>query len=447
MNRLGFAGRVTLLVALMLLVVQLASLGAWLSERRAVPERRLLPFPDQVEALVQLFDDSSDAQRALLIRALENDGLRLAVHPHAMTAEDDPLRRPGEVILPGLSQWLADFSTALGPREVRVAVLERQAQRLFPNLQALMRPEGLRASIRLADGDWLVIERLSPPGLTVAGRPAGIVLTLLSVGVALFTIWMVWRGTRPLRDLTRSVAAFGRDLQPRPLTPPAMPDLKALVESFNAMQHSIARADRARADMIAALSHDIRTPLARLALRLRKLDPDQRTGAERDIAQITRVAEEAFRFTEAEMASLDADVDLRAVLSDLCRDMGVPFLDETAGKAVRIRGNAALLARGIGNLVENAQKYARGCRVRLRRSGSALEVTVEDDGPGIPAADRLRLLEPFQRGDPARGQADGSGLGLSLAQRIVLRHGGQLVLQDGAAGGLTVRVSFPVAAA
>lgn len=226
-----------------------------------------------------------------------------------------------------------------------------------------------------------------------------------------------------------------------------MPDLKALVESVNAMQHSIARADRARADMIAALSHDIRTPLARLALRLRKLDPDQRAGAERDIAQITRVAEEAFRFTEAEMASLDADVDLGAVLSDLCQGMGVPFTDETTGKAVLIRGNAALMARGIGNLVENAQKYARGCRVRLRQRGGALEVMVEDDGPGIPAADRLRLLEPFQRGDPARGQAEGTGLGLSLAQRIVLRHGGQLVLEDGAAGGLIVRASFPVPSA
>ncbi|MCB1341603.1 MAG: HAMP domain-containing histidine kinase [Pseudooceanicola sp.] len=442
MSRLGFAGRVTLLVAMALLVVQLASLGAWLADRReAMPERRLLPFPDQVEALVQLFDTAPEAERPLLIRAFGDEGLVLSVSPLAPQAEEGD---PGEVVLPGLGQWLADFSAVLGQREVHVAIREDFAGRLFPNLRAAIRPEGLRISIRLLDGEWLMIQRQAIPGMTIGGVPAGTLLAGLSLVVAALSILMVWRGTRPLRDLTRSVADFGRDLTPRPLVLPGPSDLRVLVEAFNTMQDRIARADQGRSDMLAALSHDIRTPLSRLALRLRKLDPALRDAALRDIAQISRVAEDAFSFASVDLDSRDSPVDLRSLLADLARTTGTPFEDFAGADAAEIKGSPELLTRAFANLIDNAQKYAGGGRLRLLRGDDHIEVVLEDDGPGIAASERARVLEPFQRGEPSRSQAAGAGLGLSLSSRIIGRNGGELRLEDNPAGGLVVRVVFPL---
>lgn len=445
MSRLGLAGRLMLFIALALFVAQLLAVAGYLSERRVLaPERLNLPFPDQLEALVLLIESSPPEQQSLLVRALSGNNLRLDVQP---VAEDDTISLPrdGEVVLPGLGRWLEAYSGVLGARQVVVSVPAEDAGRRLRLLRLGHTPERLRVSVRLMTGSWLHVQRLPSPAIALGGLPVGLISALLSTLAALVAMLVVWLETRPLRALAQAVTAFGRDLHPRPQPVPRPPDLRALVQAFNTMQEAIARAEQGRSDMIAALSHDIRTPLARLALRLRKLAPAQRAAAERDIAQIDRVAGDAFRFTEVQMARLDEWLDLRSLLADLAQAMEVAFEDRLGAAGAPLHGSAELLRRAFGNLIDNGFKHGAGTvRLVAQAVPGGYAVVVEDDGPGIAVQDRARLLEPFQRGDPARaGAVAGSGLGLALAQRIVARHGGTLGLESAASGGLAVRLFLP----
>lgn len=447
MSRLGLAGRLTLFIAIAMLLMQLVSVAIYLSDRReAEPDRLRLPFPDRLEAMVLLFETAPPAEQSLLIRALGGSDLQIELGDPG--AEDSPPPpspdMPADHVLPGLGKWLSDYSATLGQRSIRISVPAEEAARALPGLRAALRPDRVRVSVQLNTGQWLHVQRQSSPGLTFGGLPVGLLSALLSTLFAGFAMLVVWTETRPLRRLAGAVERFARDLVPRPLAEPRAPDLRKLVRAINAMQSDIARVDQTRTDMIAALSHDIRTPLARLTLRLRKLDPELREAAERDIDQITRVAEDAFRFTEADLARLESPVDLRALLADLTREAGTDFTDQTRGPATLAHANATLLARAFANLIDNAAKYANGARVSLTAQRTGFTVLIEDDGPGIPPADRARLLEPFQRGNPERsGQVAGSGLGLPLARRIFLRHGGEMTIEDAPSGGLRLRITLP----
>lgn len=431
MIRLGLAGRVILLIALALVLIQAIGVMAYLSDRRdADPERALFPFPDQLAAIVASVEAEPEARRATLLRALSGPDLQVSVSAGL------PPAAAGEVLRVADRRWLSQ----LAGHDIRVTTLGPGPLRLLPRLGAA----GVRVSVRLAGGEWLSVERFRAPGRTVGGLPLGTISALLSLAVAVAALAVVWREMRPLGRLTEAVRGFGTDLRPRPLPVPATPDLKLLIAAFNRMQTDIAAADQSRTDMIAALSHDIRTPLARLTLRLRGLPPAVGAAAERDIAQIAQVADGAFRFVGVDMARMDMPVDLRALLMRLAETQQAGFADATPARPAQVRGNADLLDRAFANLLENAHKYAGSARLSLAVTPLEVQVRVEDDGPGIAPAEFARLMQPFQRGDAARSDPGGGlGLGLSLAARIVARHGGTLAQGAGPAAGLTLIVTLP----
>ncbi|WP_235829673.1 ATP-binding protein [Frigidibacter oleivorans] len=441
MNRLGLGGRLILLLAVAMFAMQALALSAYLADRReAVPDRRLMPFPDQLEATVMLFDGASPEERQLLLRALGDSQVRAELSATPPDAEPGPQ----DMDLPGFRQRLQEVSAVLGNRELRVDVPAPEGR--LPRLRALLNPERIRIAVALSDGTWLVIQRQRTLGLTLGGLPLGMLSAALAAGIAAFALIAVWVETRPLRRLGQAARRFGHSLTPEPLREAGAPDIRRLIATFNEMQDRIARADRSRTDMIAALSHDMRTPLARLTLRLRKLDPALRDAASRDIDDIARVADEAFRFAAADIATLDGAVDLRALARGLAEAAGIAVEDRQPGRPLRIAGNAALIGRALSNLIENARSYATGAVLRIEPGGARHRLIIEDDGPGIPAEDRARMLEPFQRGEASRNRASGgSGLGLALANRIVTRHGGRLLLEEAPGGGLAAIVDLPAA--
>lgn len=441
MSRLGLGGRLILLLAVAMFAMQALALSAYLADRReAVPDRRLLPFPDQLEATVILFDGASPEERQLLLRALGDSQVLAELSDRPPDAEPGPQ----DMDLPGLRQRLQEMSAVLGTRELRVDVPAPEGR--LPRLRALLNPDRVRIAVALSDGTWLVIQRQRTLGLALGGLPLGMLSAALATGIAAFALIAVWVETRPLRRLGQAARRFGHSLTPEPLAETGAPDIRRLIATFNEMQDRIARADRSRTDMIAALSHDMRTPLARLTLRLRKLDPTLRDAATRDIDDIARVADEAFRFAAADIATLDGAVDLRALARGLAEAAGIAVEDRQPGRPLRIAGNAALIGRALSNLIENARSYATGAVLRLEPGIAWHRLIVEDDGPGIPAEDRARMLEPYQRGEASRNRATGgSGLGLALANRIVTRHGGRLLLEDAPGGGLAAIAELPAA--
>ncbi|MBC7138904.1 MAG: two-component sensor histidine kinase [Defluviimonas sp.] len=444
MSRLGLAGRLILLLALGLFSVQALGVVAYLADRRdEAAERPLLPYPDQIEAMVALFDSADAAERELLKRAFTDSEVELRIEPEA--PQSDATSAAADLPLPGLADRLRDYSAVLGARGLQVAIPAAEAAGPLPRLRALLHPGRVRIAVALGDGNWLVVQRRRVTGLALAGLPLGMVSAILGFAVAGLAMLAVWRETRPLRELGSAATSFARSLRPVPMAPAGAPDLRRLIAAFNAMQDRIARLDRSRTDMIAALAHDVRTPLTRLRLRLRKLDPALQEAAGRDIDEIARVSDEAFRFAAADLAALERDVDLRALLGALAAEADVPLRDAAPGRAATLTGNADLLRRAFANLIANALHYGGNCRLTLAATPRRLVVTVEDDGPGIPPEDRARLLEPFERGEGSRSRATGgSGLGLALAERIVLRHGGTLDLGEATSGGLRVTVVLPV---
>ncbi|QEW19549.1 Osmolarity sensor protein EnvZ [Marinibacterium anthonyi] len=439
MSRLGLAGRLILFIALVMLLVQSMALVAYLVDRhRNFPGSHLTPGADQIEATVALFDGATPAERQLLLRALSGSDLRLRY-------ETEPPEIPPhtEIPMPRLTEKLAGYSRVLADRNVQLSAPGYSPVQWLPGLQAVVSPARIRVSVDLSDGSWLAMQRRQSPGLTLGGMPLGMISALLATLLAAVAMIVVWWETRPLRRMAQAVKTFGRDLVPHEVPMPRAPDLKSLVVAFNDMQNRIACADRNRNDMLAALSHDVRTPLTRLTLRLRKLEPDLQAAAARDIGQIERVADAAFQLTQSELPGLIDVFDLREMLQALAAEADLVFVDKGPDLPALGYGNRQLLERAVANLIDNALKYGSRARVILIPGTESLTVAVEDDGPGIPVADRDRVLQPFQRGEVARTDTiSGNGLGLALAGRIISRHGGQLELGSSPAGGLRAAFSL-----
>ncbi len=444
MSRLGWAGRLILYLAIAFLAVQALMSLAYLSERRAAGGAEVetwTPFPDQLAALAEVFDRATPEEREVLVRAMSDARMGLTL------SDLPPLSEAGrpDLVMPGLSSRLRSYAEALQGRPLQVAIPAESAEGRMPRLRGWVNPERLRITMGLADGTFLIVEPRRVEGLAVMGLPVGLFTGLISSVFAMAVVLLVWREAGPLRRLGEAAQRFGQTLAPVPVPPKGAPDLRRLAEAFNAMQDSVARMDRSRSDMIAALAHDIRTPLTRLRLRLRGLGDRLQAEVDRDIADIARIGEDALRFAAADLAALDDLVALAPLVAAVADRPGCTFRDSCAESPV-VPGNAELLRRAVENLIANALAYGTRCRVTLSCDRQGARIEVEDDGPGIPPGDRARMIEPFQRGEASRNRTTGgAGLGLALVQRIAQRHGARLELGESPLGGLSARLVFPPA--
>lgn len=440
MKRISLTGRLLLLVTLFFVFVQLVTTFGYLAERREATSAHLwLPFPDQLEAMAVLFDGADGLGRRFLERAFSSGSTLVYVVQEAPETVDGE----GMVKMRGLSAQLRAYSDVLGERDIQLAIPEEEIKRFMPRLRGRLTPEIVRISMRLSDGNYLIVQRRDGGALTISGLPVGLLSGMVGAGLALLMVLAVWVQTRPLRRLRGAVERFGETLEPQEMPVRGAPDLQTLTAAINEMQMRITRLHRGRTDMIMAIAHDIRTPLTRLQLRLRGTDAELRTAAARDIAEIVEISEAAERYAGAELAALEHGVDLRALLQKQATRETVSFADAAPDVAAEITGNQDLLERSLDNLISNALRYGTRCSLTLS-ANEHVTVTVDDDGPGIPADQRQRLLRPFERGEPSRNRASGgSGLGLAIANRVVRRHGGRLELGDAPGGGLRVTLRFP----
>jgi signal transduction histidine kinase len=209
-----------------------------------------------------------------------------------------------------------------------------------------------------------------------------------------------------------------------------------------------------RTQMLAAISHDLRTPITRLRLRAEFIeDEGARAATLRDLDQMNGLVEAALSFVrdgQVRDAGRHSLVDLASVVqtvSDGFSDIGAPVSVERS-RHVLVRGQPDELQRAISNLVDNAVKYGGQARLVMEGSDRGVRVCVRDAGPGIPDAERETMLQPFVRGDRARNlnAASGFGLGLSIVQAIVEAHDGRLVLENRPEGGLCAAIELPLAA-
>ncbi len=270
-------------------------------------------------------------------------------------------------------------------------------------------------------------------------------LALALLGAALIAS----RIARPLAALTRAAAHLGRGETPAPLPVEGPRELRTVSAAFNRMARDLASMERERAMVLAGISHDIRTPLARLRLGLEILGGERATAEamELDIEEIDAVIGQFLDFARGENEEQARD-DLDALVGELAehyarRGKRVSF---APGGVAPLRFARPALRRAIANLVDNALRYAGEpveLRTRALRGGALIEVT--DRGPGVPQGEAERLKQPFTRLDASRGGAGGAGLGLAIVERVARAHGGTLELLPREGGGLIARITLGLA--
>jgi signal transduction histidine kinase len=310
-------------------------------------------------------------------------------------------------------------------------------------------------SVPLADGLWLNVltsHRPPPPGAFYTLALQMGLMALAIIAIVAFTIRQI---SRPLRQLADAADRLGRgeDVPPVPEAGPR--ELRSTISAFNSMQDRLSRfvADRTR--MLAAISHDLRTPITSLRLRAEFIDDDE--NREKIIATLEEMAamtEATLAFARDEAVSEQREaVDLMAVLESLAgdqADMGhdVRLIEAVAAPdaaPVTLACRPLAFKRALRNLIENAVRYGGAARISLETGPREVIIRVEDDGPGIPEERMGDVFEPFVRLESSRsGDTGGIGLGLAIARSLIHAHGGTITLTNRPEGGLTATVTLPL---
>ena len=362
--------------------------------------------------------------------------------------------------------WRLDLSLAfedgatLGPAAHRGASLP-----LLPLEEDLA--DAMRERVRLPfDTDWQsdprsVIIRVQMPDGVLHAEAAR--KRLFSGTLYLFVIWVVGSSlllflvaalfmknqVRAIRRLAEAAEAFGRGRDLGPMKPEGAAEARQAAIAFNSMQGRIRRFVESRTEMLAGISHDLRTPLTRLRLGLAMLPESAQADAQamtQDVEEMERLIAAYLAFARGEGTEQPAPADLGDLLAEAtakARRDGAQVDLALPEEALVLPVRADALRRCFGNLLDNARKHARRIAVELTRvprgeAGSWAMVTVDDDGPGIPEEQREEAFKPF-----ASFSSGGTGLGLAIARDIARAHGGDIVLEEGPLGGLRARVRLP----
>jgi len=370
-----------------------------------------------------------DKRRFLLTELHRQEGIRI----YPALAEDAPGRQPQRTFGKMLA---SEITQRLGP-DTRVEF----GRSGLP---------GLAVSFAIEDDTYWVamprvrIERTLPKQL-VAWIGASLVLALLAA-------WFIaWRINRPLKALAASAQSIGRGGQPAPLAEDGAEEIRSLIRSFNRMNQDLAQLNQERTVMLAGISHDLRTPLARLRLAVEmlegKTDEKQRAGMVQDIADLDAIIGQFLAFARGAENEARVSADLNQLISETRERYA------RSGKQLTLElGPLPLLSlrplamqRLITNLVDNALRHGGDAiTIRTERVGDEIRLAVLDRGPGIAPEQVASALQPFSRLNAARSGQSGAGLGLAIVDQIARMHGGKLELLPRAGGGLEVRVSLPV---
>lgn len=271
----------------------------------------------------------------------------------------------------------------------------------------------------------------------------------VSLLLALLVAWLiVSRVTLPLRVLARAAREVGRGKHPDPVPEQGALELLQLARAFNRMSVDLKRIDAERSEVLAGISHDLRTPLARLRLESEMSISDEaaRDAVNGDIEQMDAIIGQFLDYARGESGEQVEAVDVNRLVTDVAGSLGraASRPEVSLGELQRAWVRPQALSRALVNLLENARKYA-GDQISVRTHGEHEEILIDvlDRGPGIPESERERLKRPFTRLENARTDTGGTGLGLAIVDRIARLHGGSLELLPRDGGGLIARLRIP----
>ena len=312
----------------------------------------------------------------------------------------------------------------------------------------MMRALGLEVAVPLADGQWLFFATNLPSSNTGFSYQYLISMLVMAAFIIAISVWAVRRMTAPLATVARAADRLGRDVSAPPLPESGTVEMKQAAQAFNAMQTKLRALIENRTRMLAALSHDLRTPLTLLRLRTENVDnTEERDKMLATIADMDAMIGATLQYAREQAADEPRRAtDVSALVQSVTDDMADAGLDVamTQGPPVSIDCQPAALKRALTNLIENAVKYGQRARVSLTALPQNVEIAVEDDGPGIPEDQLTRVFEPFYRVEGSRSRDTGGvGLGLAIANTVVQAQGGTLLLSNRQPQGLRAVITLP----
>jgi signal transduction histidine kinase/type II secretory pathway pseudopilin PulG len=445
-----FFGSMTGRVFVVLLLGMLASaaLTQWLAvgeRQRALDQYRDFHAIERAEQLVLTADVVPMAARAAYLNVASRGGMRLNV---------------ADVADHGLAAAQAtDFSSALAARlgpAFQVTPLAEPPDKckaagpsgdLFGSGQRNGTCESV--NIRMRDGHLLNLQILPPrtgPAPAKNDLRRTIIAFVLSIAILAY---LVTRMTmRPLKQLAQAAKDLGNDINHPPLQLSGASEIRQASAAFNAMQARIRQHIAQRTQMLAAITHDLQTPLTRLRLRLEKVgDTELQSRLVGDLSAMQGMVKEGLDLARSmdsseTMQALDIDSLLDSVCSDAA-DAGQPV--ELQGRAaMALMGRPLAMRRCLVNLIDNAVKYGHHAQVTVERIAGAARIRIRDGGPGIALDQMSRVFEPFYRIETSRSrESGGTGLGLTIARNIAEQHGATVTLANHAEGGLEVTLVMP----
>ena len=314
----------------------------------------------------------------------------------------------------------------------------------------------LELAVEFSDGTWLQITTpydVDDRALVWAQRAFLIVLALITLTVV---IWLVRRMTRPIDDLSRAVEEFGRHPEiAKPLREEGVREIRTAAHSFNRMRSQIQGNMEERSRIIAAMTHDLRTPLTKMQLRLERVEPAELRGKLQDaVFTMREMIEQGLEFARSLSSKEEITrIDLRSFVQSMVDDYAdvgkqVQFVDETEQKdsPLVVSARALCLKRCLDNLLSNACAYAGSAQLLLQTEKDLAVVSVCDQGPGIPEECLEQVFEPYFRVEHSRNRTfGGTGLGLAIARNMAVLNGADLTIENRPHGGLKAQLRLPTA--
>jgi signal transduction histidine kinase len=460
------AGQLIALLLLALILAQAISLWIFLDQRRfAVQSANRLQILSRTASIIRLLEDTPPALHAQILRAASTPLLRFwladasAVDPADPENHDNRLQQvlAGHLAGVGVEDVLVDWRDddggwgewwrgrrpdrplirPVGEADARVSEV-RDGERQWPRDRRWRHPRlppDLVVSAQLGDGRWLNVGTRLPQPNSDWAMPGLVAMGVMAVALFVIVTFMVRRLTRPMAELAVAAERLGRGEAVPPVPERGPADVRETTRAFNRMHARLQRFVQDRTRMLAAISHDLRTPITSLRLRAEFIDDEEIRGKILEtLDDMQRMAEATLAFAREEAAQEDTRaVDLAALTDSVCADLADMGQDVTFAGAPRSHylGRPSSLKRALRNLIENAVTYGRRARVALEAGQDEWRIVIDDDGPGIPEADFERVFAPFVRLEESRNpETGGVGLGMAISRSIVRGHGGDITLAN-----------------
>lgn len=438
-------GRTVLVVLVGLLVSQVAGLAVFSINRVELANRLGRGrAAERIIAAVQSFEATPVTDRPTVLRALDAPGLSIGWGAKPLVDKND---LDGEG-----AEMLASLGRNLRNHEIHVALVQRDAldsvepapgSGILKSMLAHSPHALVRVAVKMPDSTWLNFLVPFGPAETLWKPRFYAPLAMGLIVVMFFTVLAVRYAARPLAVLAAAAERLGRDVAAEPVPETGPREVQAAAHAFNEMQTRIKRFVDDRTQMIAAISHDLRTPITRLKLRAEFIDDEEQRGKMLvDLDEMETMIASTLAFARDDVAREPRRVvDLAALLAELAGDFGATY---TGPDSLCVQAGPSGLKRAFANLLDNARIYAEDAQVSLTEADGNIIVTIEDNGPGIPEGELERVFAPFYRLEASRNrETGGTGLGLATARSAIRAHGGDITLANRPGGGLHATITLP----